>query len=110
MSSYVFSTAKSLFTGRLRIVLVFVILTIAPLISESLLNTRVTMEISLTLIFRESVFDFDICSVSRKFTPPVQKMITDEVILSVVLERTVRLLTTVDVVLEEYNNYLPNIK
>ena len=30
--------------------------------------------------------------------------------LSVVLERTVRFLTTVDVVLEEYNNCLPNNK
>ena len=29
-------------------------------------------------------------------------------ILSVVLEKTVRFLTTVDVVLEEYNNLLPN--
>ena len=44
--SYLFSTAKSLLTGRLRIVLVFVILTIAPLISKYLLgNTRVTMAI-----------------------------------------------------------------
>ena len=43
---YKFSTAKRLFTGRLRNVLVFAILTIAPLISESLLgNTRVTMAI-----------------------------------------------------------------
>ena len=40
-------------------------------------------------------------------SPPIQKMITDAV-LSVVLERTVRFLTTVDVVLEEYNNYLLN--
>ena len=31
-------------------------------------------------------------------------------ILLAVLERTVRFLTTVDVVLEEYNNYLPNKK
>ena len=46
VSQYVFSTAKSLFTGHLRIVLVFEILTIAPLISKSLLgNARVTMEI-----------------------------------------------------------------
>ena len=43
---YVFSTAKSLFTGHLRIVLIFRILTIAPLISKFLLgNTRVIMEI-----------------------------------------------------------------
>ena len=38
--------AKSLFTGRLRIVLVFAILTTTPLVSESLLgNTCVTMTI-----------------------------------------------------------------
>ena len=35
-------------------------------------------------------------------SPPIQKMITDTVYLSVVLERTVRFLTAVDVVLEEY--------
>ena len=36
------STAKSLFIGHVRIVLIFTTLTIAPLISESLLgNTRV---------------------------------------------------------------------
>ena len=44
VSWYVFSIAKSLFTRRLRIVLVFVILTISLRISDSLLgNTRVTM-------------------------------------------------------------------
>ena len=42
--SYVFSTAKRWFTGHLRIALVFVILTITPLLSESLLGkTHVTM-------------------------------------------------------------------
>ena len=41
---------------------------------------------------------------------PIQKMIADMVYVSVVLERTVRFLTTVDVVLEEYNNCLPNSK
>ena len=35
-------------------------------------------------------------------TPPLQKMIPDAIDLSVVLERTVRFLTAVDVVLEEY--------
>ena len=71
---------------RLRIV--FAIFTISPLLSESLLgNTRVTMETlqklsgyrflktskkSLTLIFRESIFNFDVGCVSRKFTfPPI---------------------------------------
>ena len=43
-------------------------------------------------------------------SPPIQKVITDTVYLSVVLERTVRFLTTVDVVLEEYNSCLPNNK
>ena len=43
---YVLSTAKSFFTVRLRIVLVFGILTIARPISESPpANTQVTMEI-----------------------------------------------------------------
>ena len=42
---YIFN-CKSLFTGRLKILLFFAILTIAPLISESVLgNTRVTMAI-----------------------------------------------------------------
>ena len=41
--------------------------------------------------------------------PPIKKMITDAVYL-IVLERTVRFLTTVDGVLEEYNNCLPNNK
>ena len=42
VSCYVFSMQKSLFTGRMRIALVFAILAIAPLISESLLgNTPV---------------------------------------------------------------------
>ena len=46
VSWYVFSTVKSLFTGFLWTVLVFAILTITPLISESLLvNTHVTMKI-----------------------------------------------------------------
>ena len=46
--SYVFSASKSLFTGGFGIVLVFAILTIAPVLSESLLgNTRVTMESAL---------------------------------------------------------------
>ena len=53
--------------------------------------------------------------VSRKFTtcpwsPPIQKMITDVVYLSERLAGTVRFLTTVDVMLEEYNSCLPNNK
>ena len=82
--------------GRLRIVLVFTILTIVPLISESLIgNTRVAMAIlqeclvtfsrktstiSLTLTFSESLFNSGVRCVSRKFkTPPIQRMITDAV-------------------------------
>ena len=43
-------------------------------------------------------------------SPPIQKMITDAVNFSVEYERIVRFLTTVDVVLEEYDNCLPNNK
>ena len=76
--------------------MVLVILTIGPLISEFLKgNTRVTMEIlqkvwapfhkktstiSLTLIFREPMFNLDVRCVSRIFmSPPIQKMITGAV-------------------------------
>ena len=40
MSWYLFSIRESLLTGRLRIVLVFAVLTVAPLISESLLRNN----------------------------------------------------------------------
>ena len=61
------------------------------------------------------MFNFDVRCVSRKFTtyprsPPIQKMITDVVYLSERLAGTVRFLTTVDVMLEEYNSCLPNNK
>ena len=36
-------------------------------------------------------------------SPPIPKMITDVIILSVVLERTVRFTATVDAVLEDNN-------
>ena len=43
--------------------------------------------------------------------PPFPKMLLMITkILSVVLERPVRFVTTVDSVLEKYNNYLPNNK
>ena len=46
VSWYVYSVRKSLFTGRLGIALAFLILTIAPFLSEALLgNTPVTTEI-----------------------------------------------------------------
>ena len=46
VSCYGFLTVKSLFKGRLKIAVVFVILTIALLISESLLgNAPVTMAV-----------------------------------------------------------------
>ena len=39
-----------------------------------------TSKKSLTLIFRESIFNFDVGCVSRKFTfPPIQKLITNAV-------------------------------
>ena len=53
--------------------------------------------------------------VSRKFyyismSPHIQKAITEKVYLSVVPGRTVRFLTAVGVMLEEYNSCLPNNK
>ena len=70
--------------GCLRVAFVFTILTIGPAFSESLLgNTPVTMAIlqkclgtfssqtstkSLTLIFGDFIFNFDVRCVSRKFT------------------------------------------
>ena len=97
----ILSAVKRLFMGHLRIVLVFATLTIALLISESLLgNTHVTMAIlpkclgtfsqititiSLTLIFRKFILNFDVRYVSCKFTimmsPLFQIMITDVVYL-----------------------------
>ena len=61
------------------------------------------------------MFNFDDCCVSRKFTtyscPHLsQKLLLARFILLVVLERMVRFLTTVKVVLEEYDNCLPNNK
>ena len=41
-------------------------------------------------------------------SPPIQKWLMVQFILSAVLERTVKFLTTVNVVLEEYNNCLLN--
>ena len=57
------------------------------------------------------MFNFDVPCVSSKFmSPPIQKMINDVVyFISSAWEKD-RFLTTVDVVLEEYNNYLPNNK
>ena len=57
------------------------------------------------------MFNFDVPCVSSKFmSPPIQKMINDVVyFISSAWEKD-RFLTTVDAVLEEYNNYLPNNK
>ena len=79
-----FQLGKIYFTGRFRTLLVFVILTIAPLIWESLLgNTPIAMAIlqkrvgnflsetstiSLMLIFGDFIFVFDVRCVSRKCT------------------------------------------
>ena len=44
-------------------------------------------------------------------SPSIQKMITDVVyLISVVTEGTVRFLTRVDIVFQEYNDCLPNNK
>ena len=43
-------------------------------------------------------------------SPPIPKMITDAVYLIIVLERTVRFASLVDVVLEGCTNCLPNNK
>ena len=109
----------------------FSILINTSLISESLLgNTPVTMAIlqkclgtfsksctiSLSLtFFLEFIFNFDFRIVSRNFTTYSclhlsQKWLLMRFLLSVVLERTVRFLTTIVVVLEEYNNCQPNSK
>ena len=74
---------KLLLQRALRIVLVFAILAIAPLISKSFLgNTLVIMAIlqkclgsfssktstiSLTLVFGKLIFNFDVCYISYKF-------------------------------------------
>ena len=46
VSWYIYSTTKRLFTGRLRIVVVFAVLTISPLISESLLGNTLLWQSS----------------------------------------------------------------
>ena len=84
---------KSLFTGRLRIPLVFAILTIVPLISESLLgNTPVngnSLKLSAYLsLFLYLVFMFAVSHVN--------------------LQR--RFASSVDVVLVDYTSCLPNNK
>ena len=69
------------------------------------------------LTFGEFAFNVDVCCISRKFaihihvsTYPKNDWVLMRFILSVVLERTVRFLTTVHVVLEEFNNCLSNKK
>ena len=68
---------KSLFTGRLRITLVFAIYTIAPIISESVLcNTPVNGN-SPKVSGYFSLFLYLVLIMS----PPIPKMITDAVYL-----------------------------
>ena len=118
---------KSLFMGCLRIVFVFVIFTIASLISESLLGkTLLLWQCSksiwvpfhhklaplLTLIFEKFIFNFNLRCFPHKFSiysclHLSQKRLLMRFILSAVLQRTVRFLTTVHVVLGEYINCLP---
>ena len=109
---------KSLFTGHLRIVLVFAILTIAPLILESLqVNTPVNGDSPklsghlftftyLILMFVVSHINLTYIHVS---TYP-KKWYLMWFILSVVFERTVSFVATVDFVLKEYSSCLPNNK
>ena len=61
------------------------------------------------------MFNFDVRCVSRKFNTYSclrlsQKLLMTVIIFSVVLERTVRFVTIVDVVLEKFNNYQSNNK
>ena len=82
-SWYVFLTVKSLFRGRLRIALVFTFLTTFG---------------SLYIILMFFVYYINLLHYSCLHLS--QKWLLMRFILSVVLERTVRFLTTVDVVLE----------
>ena len=87
-SQYVFSMVKSLFTRLLRIALVFAILIIASLISESLLGNisangdspRVSGYLSLFL-YLVLMFVVSHVNLLNIHSPPIQKMITDAVYL-----------------------------
>ena len=117
VSWYVFPIGKSLFAGRLRIVLIFTIFTIAPPISESLLSNTPINDNSpkvsvhpftfLHLILMFVVSHVNLLHIHVSTYP---KMITDVVLIngSAALKRTVRFVAIVDVVLEEYNSRLPN--
>ena len=57
------------------------------------------------------MFNFDVRCVSWKFiSPPIQKMIIDSAYFISSTWENIRFLSTVDVMLEEYNNCLPNNK
>ena len=96
--------------GRLNIELVFAILAIAPLVSESLLVNGNSVKVSGYLfVFLYFVLMFVVSHVNLLHIH-VPKMITDVVYLTVMLERTVRFAATADVVLEDYNSCLQNNK
>ena len=109
---------KSLFAERLRNTLVFAVHTIARLISEFLLgNTPVNgnspkasgyLYLFLYLVL---IFVVSHVYVLHIHVSTIPKMILlMRFILSVVLERTVRFVVTLDVVLEDNNSCLPNNK
>ena len=57
------------------------------------------------------MFNFDVRCVSWKFiSPPIQKMIIDPAYFISSTRENIRFLYAVDVILEEYNNCLPNNK
>ena len=94
--------------------MVFPILAIATLISESLLGNTPVNGNSPKVVwvpFPLFIFGFDVCSVSSKFTTCSclhlsQKWLLRRFILSAAIERTVRFAATVDAVLEDYNSRL----
>ena len=99
--------------GRYRIALVFTILAIAPLISESLQVNGNSPKVSGYLfIFLHLVFMFVVSHVNllHIHASTCPKILLMRFILSVVLERIVRFAATVDVVLEDYNSCLQNNK
>ena len=113
-SRYVFSIAKSLFTERLKIALVFAILTIAPLISEYLLgNTPVngnSPKVSGYLfVFLYLVLMFVVTDVNLLHTH-ISTYPKNDYWCDLSYQRTVRFAASVDVGLEDYNNCQQNNK
>ena len=103
--------------GLLRIVMAFAVLTAASLISESLLGNTPINDTSpkvfghlFTFLYLILMFVVSHVNLPHIHVSTYPKNDIDAIILSVVLERTVRLVATVNAVLEEYNSCLPNNK